>query len=203
MNSSSVMAIRHLIITNDVLGSSLMPVKLYPCAKQTDTPVSRKMMLATVLTGVLALLSACYKPEIITPIPQAGTPLTEFKQDLRSSAQLDQLLPNERLVIPVDVKNTGQQTWPSTGVLSPHKFVNLAHSWLDADGKLMHPGRTALPGNHAPGDVVTLMVPLHAPAEPGLYTLRFTMIQEGVSFFDRRGARPLDFKISVSAKGDL
>jgi hypothetical protein len=41
---------------------------------------------------------------------------------------------------------------------------------------------------------------VRAPDAPGRYTLRLSLVQEGVAWFDARGARPLDLVVDVGPR---
>jgi len=94
--------------------------------------------------------------------------------------------------------NTGTEDWPAQG---DHP-VHLAYHWFTAEGKLCEPWDTfytRLPRDVSPGAAVELTdVPFKTPAVPGHYTLRWDLVQEGVTWFFRQGGVPLEVPIEVS-----
>jgi hypothetical protein len=129
-------------------------------------------------------------------------PLKEFSQELRSDSPSKTLRVGETVRIPVSVKNTGTVPWPAFGFrdLSP---VHLAYHWLDETGRMYQRDgeRTGLPHVLAPGEEISLRAIVQAPAQPGRFILRLTMLQENVAWFDARGAKPLDLPIVVTRPG--
>jgi hypothetical protein len=60
--------------------------------------------------------------------------------------------------------------------------------------------RTPLPHDLPPGESVALTATIQAPAQAGDFTLRLTMVREGVAWFEDRGGRPLDIPVTVIAQ---
>jgi hypothetical protein len=128
--------------------------------------------------------------------------LKEFSQELRSDAPPKTLRVSETVRIPVSVKNTGTVPWPAFGFkdMSP---VHLAYHWLDETGRIYQRDgeRTGLPQVVAPAEEIFLRAIVQAPAQPGRFILRLTMLQENVAWFDARGAKPLDIPVVVTDRG--
>ncbi|MBI3522194.1 MAG: N-acetylmuramoyl-L-alanine amidase [Chloroflexi bacterium] len=81
------------------------------------------------------------------------------------------------LQIPVTVTNTGSLQWQGG-------LFNLSYHLIAADGTVVAWDglRSALPGIVAPGQSVALNALVRAPLS-GVYTVRFDLVQEGVSWF--------------------
>jgi hypothetical protein len=130
-----------------------------------------------------------------------GGPLKEFSQQISSPAPPKTLRANEIVRIAVSVKNTGKEPWPVFGFkdISP---VHFAYHWLDETGKIYQRDgeRTGLPHVVAPAQEVSLRAIVKAPAQPGRFILRLTMVQEDVAWFDARGGQPLDISVVVTAE---
>ncbi len=92
----------------------------------------------------------------------------------------------EQIQVPVTLRNTGTLTW------TPEDADRLAYHWLSADGEMIeYDGRrSALPHAVAPGDAVTLLATLVAPARPGAYQLRWEPLREGKGWFGRPSVEP-------------
>ena len=80
-----------------------------------------------------------------------------------------------------------QVTNLSTGAWGPN--VNLSYHWLDAAGTVVtFDGlRTSVAGLGA-GQTMTAFARIQGPVTAGRYTLRFDVVQEGVTWFSSRGA---------------
>ena len=105
--------------------------------------------------------------------------------------------------VEIALTNTGALTWQNAG---SKPFV-LAARWQTADGRseLASLPQWALPGSVAPGQSITLSVPLRAPTRAGEYRLVWDMLHEGVNWFDARGDAPTGTRVVVTgdaAAGD-
>ncbi len=87
--------------------------------------------------------------------------------------------------VPITVVNTSNFTWPAGG---PDP-VHLGYHWSDAKGNTVvwDGQRTPLPADLAPGQSVQLQANVVAPSAQGTYTLRWDMVEEGVSWFSTQG----------------
>jgi hypothetical protein len=98
------------------------------------------------------------------------------------------------------LKNEGSRSWPAEG---PNP-VHLAYNWFTPSGQLAgcwDTFRTSLP-NVPPGSEVNLAnVALKSPATPGQYVLRWDLVEEGVAWFSKAGATPLEMTIAVAEGG--
>jgi hypothetical protein len=66
--------------------------------------------------------------------------------------------------------------------------VNLSYHWYDAGGNVVvwDGLRTPLTGM-GPGDLRSLSATVQPPAAPGIYTLKFDIVHEGVTWFSGKG----------------
>ena len=89
---------------------------------------------------------------------------------------------NSMVTVPVTITNVGTTTW------QPGAF-NAAYHIYVANGPLLvwDSVRTAIPAAVAPGQAATLNVIVKMPAGPGMYLLRFDVVQEGVAWFSGQG----------------
>jgi FkbM family methyltransferase len=84
--------------------------------------------------------------------------------------------------VAVRVSNTTGSWWSSTFVNNP---ITVGHRWVGADGTSVEGfGRGLLAEPLAPGRSADVSIVIHAPSEPGDYTLVVTMVQEGYVWFD-------------------
>lgn len=99
------------------------------------------------------------------------------------------------------LKNEGPKSWPAGGT-NP---VHLAYHWFTPSGQLAgcwDVFRTSLPDNVPPGSEVNLAnVALKSPATPGQYVLRWDLVKEGVTWFSKEGAAPLEMTVEVAEGG--
>ena len=124
-------------------------------------------------------------------------PLTEFAATLTSLEAPGRITAGSTFSLPVRIQNTGGQSWLSS-CLRP---VRVAYHWLDEAGNVVvYDGqRTALPGDLHAGDHAVVQVRVEAPPRPGNHTLRLTLVQETVAWFEDRGSVPLDFLVPIDA----
>jgi hypothetical protein len=100
--------------------------------------------------------------------------------------------------------NIGDVVWPDVLAGDPATHgggyaVRLAYDWTAASAPPSDmPGRRAdLPHPVHPGETMTLLVPLEAPAQPGEYRLTFGLVQELVAWFGAKGAPMLVVPVTV------
>jgi hypothetical protein len=121
-------------------------------------------------------------------------PLTEFLQEIKISNMPKKIKSNENIILPVTVKNISKETWPKNS-------VHLVYFWKDKTGEMML-GKTEGTGymktELGPGELTSLDLNIIAPDKSGSYVLIFTMVQEEVAFFNKKGAKTLDIPITVN-----
>lgn len=100
--------------------------------------------------------------------------------------------------VPVTVTNAGRGTFP----VSSSYPVNLGYHWYNSAGAAVvwDGARTKLPADLASGQSVSLTAQVTAPTTPGTYSLRFDLVQEGVTWFSLKGAAPTDFTVTVAGQ---
>ena len=87
--------------------------------------------------------------------------------------------------VPMTLTNTGDFPWSSPG-------FNLSYHLFDPTGRLVvwDGARTAVPGIVQPGQSVTVQAALALPSANGAYTVKWDMVQEGVTWFSSKGVAP-------------
>jgi hypothetical protein len=135
-----------------------------------------------------------FAPHWGTPIPEMDWPLFAYTSAMSSTVNAFAANPSERINVPIRVMNRSAKAWSSIGRFP----VNLSYRWLK-DGKILpiEGERTSLPGALAPGTDVSLSAVVVAPQKPGTYTLRMSLVQEGVTWFYQRGNLWLDIPAVV------
>ena len=111
-----------------------------------------------------------------------------------------------RAVVRISFTNTGTEVWPDPLSGDPEKrdgghAVRLGHQWIDAStSPTQKPtSRADLARPVRPGETITMLVNVTAPAQPGDYTLSFELVQELVMWFDAKGGAKLDVPVKVRA----
>jgi len=119
---------------------------------------------------------------------------------------LDHDTPTEMLTghtygVELTLRNAGTLTWPADGA----QPVRLGYRWYDEAGKRVpqppeDERRTPLSQDVTFANTAVFSPALvTAPREPGRYTLRWDLLQEGVGWFSERGSPTLDVTVTVSS----
>ena len=100
-------------------------------------------------------------------------------------------------VVPVTITNAGKGTIPVTSSYP----VTLGHHWFDAAGKavLWDGPRTKLTADLLAGQSVLVAAQVTAPSQGGAYTLRFDLVQEGISWFSQKGVPTGNMPVTIAA----
>jgi hypothetical protein len=101
----------------------------------------------------------------------------------------------------VTIRNTSYRTWAAEG---PNP-VRLGYRWYAEDGRELPASlwadlRTSLPYHLPPDQIVTLNANLGAPRTPGVYQVRWDLIEELQSWFSWQGAPTLNVLVTVKAE---
>lgn len=148
---------------------------------------------------VMLSIAACEQAEERKTV--ASAPLREFLQAISISTPVPKaMIAGETVTVPVTVKNIGKETWPSIQNAEGSLHVTLGSRWVDRSGKILSGGSSMLPYDLEPGKTMSLSASISVPNQAGHLTLRLTMIQQGVTWFEERGAQPLDIPVTVTAR---
>jgi SAM-dependent methyltransferase len=104
--------------------------------------------------------------------------------------------PGATLLAGVAFRNGAWRPWSSTDRDAP---VFLSYHWLDRHGAIVVDDglRTPLPHAVAPGETCTMTCRIETPARSGSYVLAIDLVEEGVTWFSRAGARILKIPFAV------
>lgn len=106
--------------------------------------------------------------------------LNTFPQSITSTVTSLNLKPGQQIAVPVVITNTGKSAWSPKG-LHP---VTLSYRWIRNDEILPIEGqRTFLQHVLKPGDSLSTESLVIAPPTPGQFSLGFSMVQEGITWF--------------------
>ncbi len=97
--------------------------------------------------------------------------------------------------VPITVTNTGNFTWGAAGATPVH----LGYHWTDANGGVVvwDGSRSSLAVDVGPGGSQTLQASITFPSGAGTYTLRWDLVQEGVSWFSGKNVPTYDQRVNV------
>lgn len=89
---------------------------------------------------------------------------------------------NSMVTIPITVTNAGSTTW------QPGAFNVSYHMYVASGALFVWDGvRTSLPAAVAPGQSASVNAIVKLPSGAGTYTVRFDIVQEGVTWFSQQG----------------
>jgi lysozyme len=122
-----------------------------------------------------------------------------YRAEIVALGHPSELSPGEEGEVTLVLKNLGVRSWDAAtrlGTTMPRDRDSDFHapSWDDLDRVM------AMPHDVAPGEEVTLSFAIVAPAEAGLYTEHFNLVQEAVAWFSDLppGGGPLDDAIAIT-----
>lgn len=120
--------------------------------------------------------------------------LSGFAQNIATTVKTLNLATGQTTKIPVTLSNPGPDPWSSAGALP----ITLSYRWyLGVEDKVPVTARTLLPQPLLPGQSVSLEETIIAPSTAGRYTLRLSMVQEGVQWFISAGGRATDIPVEA------
>lgn len=125
-------------------------------------------------------------------------PLKTFAQAIAAPKKSLQMKVDAVIKLPVYLRNTSNFIWSSQA----ENPVVFSYHWLDVNEKVLvwDGERTDLPSPVPPQASISLNATIKAPDIPGKYTLRLTMVQEGVAWFDEEAAKTEDIVVTVVEK---
>jgi hypothetical protein len=125
----------------------------------------------------------------------SDTRLSAFAQDISTTVTGLTLKPGQTAKIPVTLRNPGPDNWSPSGIAP----ITFSYRWLvGTEEDTLTTPRSFLPKPLIPGQSVSLDATVVAPAAPGQYTLRLSMVQEGIEWFVHAGGQPKDIPVIVS-----
>jgi len=132
------------------------------------------------LGAIVALASPSFRLRALSE-GDASWYRADFLPELSSGGAV-RLAPGELGRIPLQVKNTGGNTWKVEG----QKRFHLSYHWYDLGARRVHDlegERTALPGDVEPGETTRLVANVRAPQDSGRFLLVWDMVQEHTTWF--------------------
>ena len=135
----------------------------------------------------------------LPPLPATDT-VGAARRTAAYVASPELVRPGALTLLPVTVRNLGDDTWNTDGA-NP---VRLAYHLYDAAGALVEWNgmRTDLPRTVGPGATETVMMQVSAPALTGSYTIKPDLIRDGVAWFSAGDAPAGSFALRVTTDLD-
>jgi hypothetical protein len=135
-------------------------------------------------------------PEVRAKDGRVDTKLSSFAQEIRARNDVTKLAlkVGQQITLPVTVRNSGSDSWSSVGKAP----ITFSYRWLlGSQDSVLDTRRALLVEPLPPGGSVSFDATIVAPPVPGDYTLRLSMVQEGIAWFFSAGGRPLDIPVQV------
>ena len=123
-----------------------------------------------------------------------------YRCEIDVPALAPQIPAADEVEVSVRVANTSNITWPAVGSPDSGNYeIHLGNHWLDSNGAmlLLDDGRARLPYDLEPGCSCEMQLRITAPRMPGRYLAEFDMVQENVTWFQKRGSTPLRRAVEV------
>jgi hypothetical protein len=140
------------------------------------------------------------------PTPPPGRPLPDsaFRVNWGKHNVPSTLAAGATVRVNITVRNDSDTTWPDPRTADASETgayaVRLSYRWLhetDDTPAQDDQSRLDLPAPLAPGESVTLTVPVTVPGRTGRYRLQFDLVQELVAWFEAKGAARLIVPVTV------
>jgi len=124
-----------------------------------------------------------------------SAPLEDFAQQITTHSDVNALVAGATVIVPVNIKNVSNNCWPAGGV---HP-VRLSYHWLNTNGSVVEfdGERTILPCDVKVNRSLDIMANIKVPDCKGKHTLRITMVQELVSWFDDKNGNSLNIEVNI------
>jgi hypothetical protein len=156
--------------------------------------------IAAVSTPIDTVVSTPRAADLVTarksPSRAALLATADLEASIETTTAPGSMIASTAATVEVTVTNTGLASWPATG----EQAVRLSYHWFGADGSVAQWDGTRAVLHHdvAPGDAVTLVVDLHAPAREGSYVLAWDMVREGSGWFSASATGMKTHPVAVS-----
>ena len=119
----------------------------------------------------------------------------EYSASIRAEKKNYSVRAGNRLLLGLQLKNTGQKTWSS----SAENPCLLSYHLLDEFGQISQYDnrRFSIPQDILPGQKVDFPIAVMSPLQKGRYILEFDLLREGVSWFKDYGSKTLKVALTV------
>lgn len=150
-------------------------------------------LLVRSIQGATQFQSANFTTSVI-PMPP-NVPLPGFAQAIEVEIP-PTLRSGQSVRVPMLIRNSSLYAWFQT----QEAPINLSYRWLNAEGAIVpqEGQRTPILAPVAPGETIALNAIVKAPDLPGRYQLRLSLVQENVSWFVDRKAKPFTTEVEIT-----
>ncbi len=157
--------------------------------EELDTSIKR-CIVALACVFLLYLCSGCST----SPLPDGA-----FSAKISAPYPPTKLRANQKVLINVVVRNTGNVIWPEYEGSNDKYLLQVGDHWHGETNhvEVFDDGRTYLRNAVRPGEEVAFALLINAPTSPGVYTLALDMVQEKVAWFQEKGSETLKLKVMV------
>jgi len=149
-------------------------------------------------TGVVAKPSSALRTGVLVAKPAPGSPPPPPPPPAPTygatyaPAPFSSLRKGKAATVQVKVTNTGNFPWGANSAF------RLSYHWYRGASAVQIGGElTALPQTVTPNQAVTIQARVKAPSNAGTYTLRWDMLQQGVTWFSQKGVATRDQAVVV------
>lgn len=156
------------------------------------TKLSMMVLLPILILGILIINARVMSTQYII-LQGSDQAMKKYGEKFSVTKQTIENVQGQTLSINVSVKNTSSFIWPHAGV-NP---VRMSYHILDANKKVInYEGlRVNIPDDVRPGKQVTLPLMVKELVQPGNYFIQLDMVQEGMTWFEKKGAETYLLKI--------
>lgn len=149
--------------------------------------------LSQLAAGVRAATEAALLAPPVGPAPTGGVLSDAAYSFSIHTPPLIEVSAGAQVIVPLNLVNTSPVEWPADA------GIGIGNHWLYPDGEVATwaDGRGYLAQAIAPGATGFCELPLRAPALPGRYIVEFDLVEEGVTWFADKGARPAYVSVEV------
>jgi hypothetical protein len=153
--------------------------------------------LSQLAAGVRAATDAALAAPRAEPAPTGGVLSDAAYSFSIQTPPLISASAGVQVVVPLSLTNTSPVEWPADA------GIGVGNHWLYPNGEVATwaDGRGYLSQTIAPGATGFCDLPIRAPSLPGRYVIEFDLVEEGVTWFADKGARPAYISVKVRPEG--
>jgi SAM-dependent methyltransferase len=132
-------------------------------------------------------------------IPTSRNPGLLRVQYSLATAWRESFAPGEKIVLPLTLENTGDTLWLGGRHQRRSGIVTLGVKIIDHKGVVVDEfhGEPPLPRCVAPKEKADVIIDHASPSRPGPYTLKIDLVDQGICWFEERGAEPVSLPLQV------
>lgn len=99
-----------------------------------------------------------------------------------------------------EIKNTGTEIWPAFPKVNGANVVHFGYMGWSGENKVIEGARSTLFHSVKPNDSITVYFSFQTPDKPGKYDYIFTLIQEGVAWFQDKNINENAAKVTIEVQ---